>query len=58
MEHVKVFFKKGIKVQELRKQSGNRTQKTVTFFSDDWLTNSTTLEVYIDIDGVPPTPFF
>lgn len=51
IERVKVFFKKGDKVQEIRKSGSNASQTSVSFFSGDWLTTATPVEVYLVTDG-------
>lgn len=51
ISRVKVFFRKGDKVQEIRKISSNASQTTVSFLSDDWLRTTTPVEVYLETDG-------
>ena len=49
---VKVFFRKGDKIQEIEQSSGNKDHIKVHFMSDEWLTNATPVQVYVETDGV------
>lgn len=49
---VKVIFRKGDKIQEVKKSAINKSSVDIHFMSDDWLTNITPVQVYIETDGV------
>ena len=53
IERIKVYFKKGDKMQEITGRGGiSADAKAVNFFSADWLNTPGNIEVYMTIDGV------